>query len=348
MTTDAARPERRQSLRVRVAPAARRRLARPWSEVHRLLPWQPKRSRGVLVLGMHRSGTSAATRMVNMLGPATCAADDMVRGPWNPSGHWESRTLMHLDDALLREMGRTWWYPPPSGEEYLKAAADITTTSAKAQSEFRRVHPKGPWVWKDPRACLLIPFWRAALGPDVVAIVVVRNPLEVAASLARRHDFSPPFGVALWERYNRLLLAHLAGMPVLVSRYSDLVADPARWQATARAFLSASGLALHRPRTAGVGASGFIDPELRHSTFTRADVGAEAPGALEILDGFDAVMGPVAHFVPPALGPEDPWVADQLALVGPGRTPAWRPPPWAAAGESSARGRPPSRLGPRP
>ena len=66
-------------------------------------------------MGMHRSGTSAATRLVNMLGPATCAPGDMVRGPWNPSGHFESRTLMHLNNALLTQMGRSWWYPPPAG-----------------------------------------------------------------------------------------------------------------------------------------------------------------------------------------------------------------------------------------
>ncbi|MDR3648123.1 MAG: hypothetical protein P4L20_03445 [Acidimicrobiales bacterium] len=65
--------------------------------------------RGVLVLGMHRSGTSAATRLVNALGPALCAPDDMVRGPWNPSGHCESRSLMQRNDILLRQMGRTGW-----------------------------------------------------------------------------------------------------------------------------------------------------------------------------------------------------------------------------------------------
>ena len=64
---------------------------------------------------MHRSGTSATTRLINMLGPALSAPDDLVRGAWNPSGHWESRSLIHLDDNLLRQMGRTWWYPPPGG-----------------------------------------------------------------------------------------------------------------------------------------------------------------------------------------------------------------------------------------
>src|SRR6202023_3289832 len=103
---------------------------------------------GVLVLGMHRSGTSAATRLINMLGPATCRADDILRGAWNPSGHYESRTLVRLDNELLGQMGRTWWYPPPTGEEYLALAGRIKTSKAKARRVFRRVHPGRPWVWK--------------------------------------------------------------------------------------------------------------------------------------------------------------------------------------------------------
>ena len=184
------------------------------------------RPAGVLVLGMHRSGTSAATRLINMLGPATCRSEDMLRGAWNPTGHYESRTLVRFDNELLGQMGRTWWYPPPLGERYFELAAGITTSAAKARRVFRRVHPEPPWVWKDPRACLLVPFWRSALGDGVVAVVVVRNPLEVADSLKRRHDVPLRFGVALWERYNRLLLEHARGMTVLVSRYEDLVSDP--------------------------------------------------------------------------------------------------------------------------
>ena len=193
---------------------------------------------------MHRSGTSAATRLVNMLGPATCAPSEMVRGPWNPSGHFESRTLMHLNNALLTQMGRTWWYPPPAGEDYAAVAARITTTRGQARRAFRRVHPSAPWVWKDPRTSVLLPFWRHVLGPRLAAVVVVRNPLEVAASMRRRHGVPVTFGVALWERYNRLILAHSAGMPVLVTRYADLVADAGAWSENAREFLAGLGIPL--------------------------------------------------------------------------------------------------------
>jgi len=296
--------------------------------------------RGVLVLGMHRSGTSAATRLVNALGPALCAPDDMVRGPWNPSGHWESRSLMHLNDNLLRQMGRTWWYPPPAGDAYGAVAGTVTTRPAQARRAFRRVHRRVPWVWKDPRTSVLVPFWRAALGPRLAAVIVFRNPLEVAESLGRRHDVPVSFGIALWERYNRLLLAHSAGLPVLVTRYDDIVADPAAWSAGTAEFLAGAGMRL-RGTTGTALSAGFVDPGLRHSTHTRAQVAELAgmsSGALAVYDALEASAGPAISFACPALGPEPDSVEAELATVGPGRKLDWKPPPWAVPGNGAPSG----------
>jgi hypothetical protein len=279
---------------------------------------------------MHRSGTSAATRLVNVLGPATCAPGEMVRGPWNPSGHFESRSLMHLNNALLTQMGRTWWYPPPAGEDYDAVAARITTTRAQARRAFRRVHRSVPWVWKDPRTSVLLPYWRRVLGPRLAAVVVVRNPLEVARSMQSRHGVPVSFGVALWERYNRLILAHSAGMPVLVTRYDDLVHDAATWSAQTREFLAGAGMRLAPHDTAGA-ARQFVDPELRHSSHTRADLVQGSATALALYDALESVMGPSSTFVAPDLPPEPGAIATELETVGPATELAWHPPPWASS-----------------
>jgi hypothetical protein len=289
------------------------------------------------MLGMHRSGTSVATRLVNVLGPSTCAPGDMVRGPWNPSGHFESRSLMQLNNALLAQMGRTWWYPPPDGDPYAAVAAQITTTRAQARRAFRRVHPGAPWVWKDPRTSVLLPFWRRALGPRLVAVVVVRNPLEVAASMQRRDGVPVSFGVALWERYNRLILAHSAGLPVLVTRYEDMVADAAAWSEDVRVFLTALGMPL-QPDPDAVPARDFVDAELRHSSHTRAEVADVSPTTLALYDVLEDVVGPSSSFVPPDLAPEPPGVTAELDTVGPATELAWHPPPWAPEGGGATSG----------
>jgi hypothetical protein len=287
---------------------------------------------------MHRSGTSAATRLVNLLGLALCTPGDMVRGPWNPRGHWESRSLMHLDDDLLAQMGRTWWYPPPAGADYTAVAAGITTTPAQARRVFRQVHRRVPWVWKDPRASVLVPFWRSALGPRLASVIVFRNPLDVAVSLGRRHGVPVSFGVALWERYNRLLLAHARGLPVLVTRYDDLVVGPVAWCCAAREFLLGTGLR-PGPEPAEHDLADVVDPELRHSAHSRSDVADQAPGAFAVLEALEACVGASTTFEPPALEAEPDGVEAELATVGPHQTLAWRPPPWAAqAGPAEAAG----------
>ena len=62
----------------------------------------PAQPNGILIIGMHRSGTSATTRVLNLMGAATAHATDLVPPTdSNPKGHWESRTLRNFNDIVL-------------------------------------------------------------------------------------------------------------------------------------------------------------------------------------------------------------------------------------------------------
>ena len=285
--------------------------------------------RGALVLGMHRSGTSAVTRMLSAMGLKASRPEDAVRGPWNPAGHFESRSLMTLDDRLLRDMGCTWWHPPGAGERYAEQEAAITVSVREARKVFRGAYPRRGWVWKDPRACLLLPFWRQVLGDDVVAVVVLRNPLDVARSLERRNRTTTGFGLALWERYNRLLLAHARGMPALVTRFDDLVDDPASWAEGAAEALGSLGLRLAASK-AGRGAGDGVDAESRHSVHGRDELARLVPRALALYDALDAQVGVWPSWEPSVPDPEDPEVDRELGALGPETPPDWQPPPWVS------------------
>lgn len=301
------------------------------------------RVEGVFMLGMHRSGTSAATRVINLLGAATCDPEDMARGPWNPTGLWESRTLNRLDDSLLEQMGRSWFWPPPAGEAYDELSARITTTPAEARRVFDQVHPQRPWVWKDPRTCLLLPFWRAAIGGRQPVILVVRNPLEVADSLKRRHEVDIDYGLALWERYNRLALAHAAGLPTLVSRYEELVEDPASWSERARTFLEHAGLELD-PRAGEGELADFVDEGRRHNVRSRSELEAAAPTAVGVLDALDGLLGAHERLEPPALDPEPAAVEESIARVASKGGLGWADPPWQTSGGDAKRPSPLRRV----
>jgi hypothetical protein len=188
------------------------------------------------------------------------------------------------------------------------------------------VYPSGPWVWKDPRNCVTLPFWRQALDRPLAGILVFRNPIDVANSLRLRNGFSMEFGVALWERYMRLLLEHAGGLPLLVARYDDLVEDPLGWSDTARRFLTELGVAV-RPGGRGEFEQ-HLDPRHRHSHHG-PDSSGFSPGMTAVFEALERRVGANPSFEGPELPAEDPAVAEELERRWPHRPPVWNDPPWA-------------------
>jgi hypothetical protein len=253
---------------------------------------------GVFVVGMHRSGTTAVTRAINSMGVPTCVEEDLAPG-WvgNPEGHWESLTLMRYDDLLLREVDAAWFCPPP-----VRDALWTSVRAPSARAEFDAVHPTPQWVAKDPRLCVTLPFWRQVLERPLVAVLMLRHPEEIAASHASRDGFPLSFGLALWERYMQHALRALDGLPLLVTRYDELLGDPSAWADGARVFLAQHGL-----DTKAAGA-GVVDPSMKHESRDPAAASAMSEQQRELatlLDGLDsspAFATPLLPVETPATG----------------------------------------------
>lgn len=161
----------------------------------------------VVILGMHRSGTSCLAGMLVAGGRA--AAGDSVRNWDNERGHHEMLDVVRLDEAVLA-YSRGHWLAPPT---------EVRWTDAHARERdrlLRLVIDGRPALLKDPRMLLVLPFWRASQIPfDVVGIV--RHPLAVARSLAGWRGMPLVEGLALWTAHNRVLAAdHAAhGYPLV-------------------------------------------------------------------------------------------------------------------------------------
>jgi len=219
----------------------------------------------VVVLGMHRSGTSVATRVVNLLGVPMCRPADLLRGhAGNERGHWESTSLARENERLLHTLSARWWCPPDSASQAEALAADEVAVE-RARRTFTASYPTPQWVWKDPRLCLLLPFWRQVLPGRPVALIVYRDPAEVAASLQARNSISIGFGLALWERYVALSFDGSRGMPTMVCSYGSLVADPVAWAERVTRFLTENGIEARMPAVAA-GIRAFVTSGLRHTT----------------------------------------------------------------------------------
>jgi len=255
---------------------------------------------GVLVLGMHRSGTSALTRVLNLLG--LDAGRDVLMGASesNPTGHWEVERLTSFNDRLLDELGGRWSAPPPVDAVPLADGPWGEEAAALHAEAFAGT----AWVWKDPRVCLLLPFWRAVLanaGERPAEVVALRDPTEIAGSLAARDGMALAYGLALWERYTRSLLDSLAGERACFVHYERLLAEP---ESTARELVAFCGDELSDEPERLAAVSDYLDGGHRHQTPVGHDV--LTPAQLELDEALLELSGSVESFATPSLPPETP------------------------------------------
>jgi hypothetical protein len=273
----------------------------------------------VVVVGMHRSGTSAITQLLELAGLEAAPEDDeLPRTKWNARGNREFRSLTEFNNRILEALGGRWDSPPPLPPGWERAEV-LRTFDDDARTAFAQL-PSGA-VWKDPRLSLVLPFWEQALDRTFAVVLVLRHPAEVADSLRRRNKFPPALGLALWERYVRVALGSLSGHRVLVARYDDALTDPIAFVTQAREVLGSFGVELGDVApTATIRET--ADPTLRHATRapgTDTLLSTEQQGLLAVIENLPAVAD---HFVLPDFGPET--TTTQSLLDAHGRTSAER------------------------
>lgn len=173
-------------------------------------------ARGTLVLGMHRSGTSALTRVLSIL--LGHSLDPLLVAS-NPQGQWERLELRPHLDRLLIKHGATWDFPPATAIDWKR------TSDPRAAAALLSLGDDN-WVWKDPRLCLTLPFWLPHLRPEPRLVLTTRDPLQIAHSLAKRDGRTVEHGLALWEQTLRTLIQGLAGRQVYVVSFAELRIDP--------------------------------------------------------------------------------------------------------------------------
>jgi len=167
----------------------------------------------VVVLGMHRSGTSAVTQLLGGLG-LTLPKTLMPPTEDNPSGYFESLPIARFNKRMLESAGvhwRDWAGVPAAWFSDLGRHADVAEATALIQDQYGDAESI---VIKDPCLCRLMPLWRnafEALSLRWSAVLVVRRPSEVAWSLAARAIDPATRDASLtgWAKCGLLWLRHL-------------------------------------------------------------------------------------------------------------------------------------------
>ncbi|RNJ62777.1 MAG: hypothetical protein EDM03_09025 [Porphyrobacter sp. IPPAS B-1204] len=200
---------------------------------------------GIFVLGMHRSGTSACTRVLNLLG---CALSDELlgAGEGNETGHWEPVRAIALNDEILASAGSSHEDWGPINADWRNSA--IRSTMVQRVSEVIADHAKlGPlFAIKDPRICRLADVWlEAAADAEIEPLIVLmlRNPVEVAASLESRDLMANGYSDLLWLRHVLDAEFFSRGQKRAICRYDELMTN---WQTMVAKIKTGLGVSFPR------------------------------------------------------------------------------------------------------
>ena len=176
------------------------------------------------IIGMHRSGTSMITRLLNLCGLELGTTDQLVEPlDDNPLGFFESKGFLKINQNLLAHFGGSL-YDPPCLEEGWEYKPSLEQIIDEAKSLLKTFSKNSQWGWKDPRTTILLPFWKSLI-PNLRFVICVRSPLDVAKSLARRDRISIERGICLWNQYMEAAIRDTEGCPRIFTFYEDYFDD---------------------------------------------------------------------------------------------------------------------------
>ena len=183
----------------------------------------------IVVLGMHRSGTSLCADALGRLGVGI--ADQPDAQPSNPRGQWERLEIVERHDRILEMFGRGFYsplhdLPLPAGWWLKPEVAEIRREIVGFLEQKRDA--AAPFGFKDPRTARLLPLWHQIfdeLRIDPKIVLCIRNPAQAARSLEQRDGLPADLGELRWYVYMAEIFRHLRNFPVCLIEYEEWFAD---------------------------------------------------------------------------------------------------------------------------
>ena len=215
-----------------------------------------KRGFVFVVLGMHRSGTSAVSGVLHQLG-IQMGKRLMPPSPDNPKGYFEDLDFVGVNEGILRAAGGAWDRPPDESA-FERIRVDI---SGILEERNTRV-----WGFKDPRTVLTYGVLRTQIENlfSPIYIFVHRPSEQIVKSLVKRGDITEERAIAVTEEYLRRLSRWERVLPSdrqIHYDFSVVVKNP---EAIVRPLSPLLGFRPEEEQRAVQIASEFLDPNLKH------------------------------------------------------------------------------------
>lgn len=178
------------------------------------------------IIGMHRSGTSMVTRLLNLCGVYLGEETDLDRkAPDNPEGYWENLNFLKISDKILSSFGGAWDLPPEFPSNWT-SSGKLKIINHQAHELLKTFGEKEPWGWKDPRTSLTLPFWQSLI-PNLKILIVIRNPLDISRSLSQRGYSSIQYHARLINTYFKNIITNTeTHSQILITHYDVFFQKP--------------------------------------------------------------------------------------------------------------------------
>lgn len=225
-------------------------------------------NKAVLVVGMHRSGTSMAGGILARRG--VYFGDELVPG-WtdNPAGFYEDRDVLTLHNDYLISITSRWNDPRPMTAERLHRGDVRQFQDQLRELLVRKFSGASVWGVKDPRLSRLLPLWRPVLDDlnvDARVVLMARSPFEVSESLRKRSGISAVLADVIWRAYIVEAELNTRDLPRVCVDYSELLAD---WRSTLDAAMGHLEIVLpDLDDSTAADVEGFVSADLRHNVET--------------------------------------------------------------------------------
>ena len=222
----------------------------------------------VVILGMHRSGTSVLSRSMKTLG-FDYGDKHGPAGFDNPKGFFEDTDLVALNEAILHEIQHTWDSPLFLSNDHLKTINKIYFKKAKRLIDFKIKN--GITCFKDPRITKLIKFWEpvfSSIDTDTYYLLSIRHPLSIAESLSKRNNTSFIHSSLMWTDYYISVLEIVDWKQLSIIDYDLFIKNPTkvlnRLSQAIKAKVNFEELELFK--------RDFLTNKLTHSSFKLSDM----------------------------------------------------------------------------
>jgi hypothetical protein len=187
---------------------------------------------GVIILGMHRSGTSIVGGLMNKMGLST--GGPLIQPNFdNEKGFFERIDVVLQNDEIMRKQNTYYSYRTAYYDSLL-GIKSILTETGKFFNEGKRAllflnNPMNfPWMLKDPRLCITLRTWLPFLSSIPSILFTYRNPMDVALSMNTRETEHFPIsrGLKLWYIYNKRAIQQSHDLCRVVTSHKKMMSQP--------------------------------------------------------------------------------------------------------------------------